>query len=417
MGTSTSGGLPIRLVQRNGDLIYLHCTDYTFGMNRAIPAIPVPVLGERIGADLNLVMADIRLNCVLTDDDCSGTAQAASAASGYIDFSTLGAFTDTGDEDAVDTLMATDGGEVTAADLNGKSFSIRTTHQANTGATAIKVLFDTSTGSHSAATNVLTVGLSAAADTGVSIATILAAAFTGHGGAFSPAITSTGGTDFGDPAADSAFTVALTTGANEGLGNCKIVLTQAEIGASGNSATPFFWTDDAEEHPASPSVQTFSNGTSTHSCRSAADKMQDLIANVSNSNVGGAVGSAFNIMGGVADRGGWDSDVSLNLHGSADDYIVGLQIPYNSLLHAPVDASLLPNGYGTRNFMIVTGLTSPDAQNAQGNANPASVKFDSRDSSTGIRGTVTQCNFTYNASETTYAAEITFQPIDKIFGL
>ena len=414
MGSSTSGGLPIRLVQRNGDLIYLHCTDYTFGLNRAVPAIPVPVLGERIGADLNLVMADIRLNCILTDDDCSGTAQAASAASGSIDFSTLGAFTATEDEDAVSTLMSGDGGEVTAADLNGKSFSIRTTHQANTGATAIKVLFDTSTGSHSAATNVLTVGLSAVVgNTGASLTGILAAAFAGHGGAFSPAITAAGGTSFA-----SAFTVAApTTGANAGLGNCKIGLTQAEIGASGNSATPFFWTDDAEEHPASPSVQTFGNGTNTHSCRSAADKMQDLIANVSNSNVGGAVGSAFNIMGGVADRGGWDSDISLNLHGSAHDYIVGLQIPYNSLLFADTGTDLLPVGYGTRNFMLVTGLTSPDAQNAQGNANPASVKFDSRDSSTGIRGTVTQCNFTYNAAETTYAAEITFQPIDKIFGL
>ena len=414
MGTSTSGGLPIRLVQRNGDLIYLHCTDYTFGMNRAVPAIPVPVLGERIGADLNLVMADIRLNCVLTDDDCSGTAQAASAASGYIDFSTLGAFTDTGNEDAVDTLMATDGGEVTIASLNGKSFSMRTTHQATTGASAITVLFDTSAApaASSAATNILTAGLNGVADTGAALAAALGVAFAGHGGAFSPAITAAGGTSFA-----SAFTVAApTTGANEGLGNCKIVLTQTEIGGSGNSATPFFWTDADTTQTHTPSVQTFSNGTNTHSCRSAADKMQDLIANVANSNVGGAVGGAFNIMGGVADRGGWDSDISLNLRGSADDYIVGLQIPYNSLLHAPVDASLLPNGYGTRNFMIVTGLTSPDAQNALGNANPASVKFDSRDPTTGIRGTVTQCNFTYNASETTYAAEITFQPIDKIFG-
>ena len=423
MGTSTSGGLPIRLVRRDGDPLYLHCTDYTFGLNRAVPAIPVPVLGERIGADLNLVMADIRLNCILTDDDCSGTTQAASAASGYIDFSTLGAFTATGEEDAVDTLMSGDAGEVTIADLNGKSFSIRTTHQANTGAAAIKVEFDTSIlpVNSVAATNVLTAGLNGVASTGAALATALEAAFTGHGGAFAPAITSTGGTSFG-----SAFTV-VQNGADSGppedfcfnphLGNCRIILTQAEIGAAGNSATPFFWTDDAEEHPASPEVQTFGNGTNTHSCRSAADKMQDLIANVANSNVGGGgVGSAFNIMGGKTDRGGWDSDVSLNLRGSADDYIVGLQIPYNSLLHAPVDASLLPNGYGTRNFMIVTGLTSPDAQNALGNANPASVKFDSRDSSTGIRGTVTQCNFTYNASETTYAAEITFQPIDKIFG-
>ena len=412
MGTSTSGGLPIRLIRRDGNPIYLHCTDYTFGIDRAVPAIPVPVLGERIGADLNLVMTSIRLNCILTDDDCSGTAQAASAASGDIDFSTIGGFTATGDEDAVSTLMSGDGGEVTAANLNGKSFSIRTTHQATTGASAITVLFDTSTGSHSAATNILTVGLSAAANTGVSIATILAAAFAGHGGSFSPAITAAGGTSF-----SSAFTVAApTTGANAGLGNCKIVLTQAEIGASGNGGTPFFWTDADEEQTNAPNVQNFGNGTNTHSCRSAADKMQDLIANVSNSNVGGAVGGAFNIMGSKTDKGGWDSDISLNLRGSGDDYIVGLQIPYNSLLHAPVDASLLPNGYGTRNFMLVTGLTSPDAQNAQGNANPASVKFSSRDPTTGIRGTVIQCNFTYNASETTYAAEITFQPIDKIFG-
>ena len=104
--------------------------------------------------------------------------------------------------------------------------------------------------------------------------------------------------------------------------------------------------------------------------------MQDLIANVANSSVGGALGNAFNIFGGKTDRSGWEDHLSLNLEGAQDDYIIGLQIPYNSLLHADTGTDLLPIGYGTRNFILVTGITSPDSQNAAGNVNPASVVFD-----------------------------------------
>tara|TARA_R100000008_G_scaffold55685_1_gene34194 strand:- start:455 stop:1708 length:1254 start_codon:yes stop_codon:yes gene_type:complete len=417
MGTSTSGGLPIRLVRRDGDLIYLHCTDYNFSINRSVPAIPIPALGERIGADLNLVMVDIRLNCILTDDDCLAAGMSASSSSATIDFSARDNFEETGNERAIDTLMSDDGGEVTIANLNGKSFTVKTKHQENTGVAPITVLFDTSVApaASSAATNILTAGLNGVANTGAALATALNTAFTAHGGAFSPAITSTGGTSFG-----SGFTVAApTTGANSNLGNCLIKLTQTEIGVQGDSGTPFFWTDADTAQTQKPRIEAFSGGSDSHSCRSAADKMQDLIGSIGNSLVNGEVGSAFNFTGSSADKGDWhDTDFKqLTKAGTSNDYIVGLQIPYNSLLHAPTDASLLPNGYGTRNFLLVTGLTTYDMQNALGNTNPASVVFDSQALNTGIRGTITQCNFSYSGSETTYSAELTFQPIDQIFGM
>ena len=416
MGTSTSGGLPIRLVQRNGDLIQLHCTDYNFAVQRAVPAIPVPALAERIGADLNLVNVDMRLNCILTDDDCGGTAKAPSAAGAALDFSAAAAFEAIDDEDPSDAFMLDDEGPVTIASLNNKSFTIRTTHQVTQGLAPITVLFYDSGGptNHTAAGTTLQVDLFGVADSGSALAAAVHLAFVGHGGAFVPDITSTPGST----AFSNGFTIgALTVGKNEGFGDCLISLTQREAGLNGNSGTPFFWTDEDEEQVIPPSLQTFGGGTSTHSCKSAGDKMQDLIANVANSNVGGALGNAFNVFGGKTDRSGWEDKISVNLRGAQDDYIIGLQIPYNSLLHADTGTDLLPLGYGTRNFILVTGITSPDSQNAAGNVNPASVVFDSRDMLTGIRGTVTQCNFSYNASETTYAAELSFQPIDLIVGL
>tara|TARA_R110002020_G_scaffold67434_2_gene177064 strand:+ start:4740 stop:5984 length:1245 start_codon:yes stop_codon:yes gene_type:complete len=414
MGASTSGGLPIRLVQRNGDLIHLHCTDYSFSVQRAVAAIPVPALAERIGADMNLVTIDMSLNCLLIDDDCAGTSKSPRAAGASIDFSTVAIFEATGDEDATDAFMDDDGGTVTCAQLNGKTFSVRTTHQVSNSLDPITVKFDTSIApaASNAGTTILTVGLNGVADTGAALATALRTAFTAHVGTFAPAVTAAGGNTF-----SSAFTVsATTTGKNTGFGNCALSFTQIEAGINGNSGTPSFWTDDDNERTSMPSHQVMSGGASSHSCKSAGDKMQDLIASVANTNVGGAIGGAFNL-GGKTDKGGFDLDLQLDLRGSGDDYIVGIQIPYNSLLHADVGTDLLPSGYGTRNFLIVTGITSPDSQNAAGNVNPASTTFDSRDMMTGIRGTVAAANFKYEAGATTYGAEITFNPIDMIVGL
>jgi len=413
MGTSTSGGLPIRLVQRNGDLINLHCMDYSFSVQRAVAAIPVPALGERIGADMNLVSIDMNFNCVLTDDDCAGTGKSPQSASATIDFSALAIFEATDDEDASDAFMDDDGGDATITTLHNKTFSIKTTHQVEYALHPITVKFDNTTAAHTASGTTLTVGINAAANEGEVIAARVHTAFTAHAGNFSPAVTAAGGTTF-----SSAFTVAaVAVGKNTTLGDCLVSITQTEAGLLGNSGTPAFWTDSDNDSVDMPAHQVMGGGSSTHSCKSAGDKMQDLIANTANTNVGGVLGSAFNIMGGKTDKGGFSTNFQLDLRGAGDDYIVGVQIPYNSLLHADVGVDLLPSGYGTRNFLLVTGITSPDSQNAAGNVNPASTKFDSRDMLTGIRGTVTSCNFKYNAAETTYAAEIAFQPIDLIVGL
>ena len=66
--------LKIRLVKKNGDLIHLDCTDYTINVQRGVTVLPVPFTGERVGVDMNQVQSDIRLECILRDDDCDGIA-------------------------------------------------------------------------------------------------------------------------------------------------------------------------------------------------------------------------------------------------------------------------------------------------------------------------------------------------------
>ena len=124
-------------------------------------------------------------------------------------------------------------------------------------------------------------------------------------------------------------------------------------------------------------------------------------------------------LGGSTDGGGLDVDLNVAPNAAGDDYIIGLQLPYNSLQQVGTAAlaSSDPPNYATRNFLIVTGLTNPEDQNSKGNTLDASVEFDQKDLKTGIRGTVTDVSFKYSAGETVYSADITFQPLDMIVGL
>ena len=50
-------------------------TDYSVNVTRSVPVMPVPVLGERYGIDLNMVTADFKLNVILADDDCAASCK------------------------------------------------------------------------------------------------------------------------------------------------------------------------------------------------------------------------------------------------------------------------------------------------------------------------------------------------------
>ena len=67
--------------------------------------------------------------------------------------------------------------------------------------------------------------------------------------------------------------------------------------------------------------------------------------------------------------------------------------------------------------MVMTGLVKSDQQGSSANDLPASTPFVSTDKYTGIHGCITECTISYIAGDTTYAADITFQPLDIIVGI
>jgi hypothetical protein len=78
--------VPIRLIQRNGKIISLDAEKFGISIGRGVAAIPVPVVGERFGADLNIVSISINLDGVCRDDDCTKIATMPSQSLSFIDF-------------------------------------------------------------------------------------------------------------------------------------------------------------------------------------------------------------------------------------------------------------------------------------------------------------------------------------------
>ena len=148
------------------------------------------------------------------------------------------------------------------------------------------------------------------------------------------------------------------------------------------------------------------------SCFSAGDKVQNLLGNVVSNTVLGAMGGMYNLPGLIPDG----ELLFPTRHGQ--DYIIGVQIPYNSLVNSstPAEVSGVPEGYAARNFIFGTGFGNKD-KDAVNNVESASVEYLISDRTTGIRGTVIQCEVNYQAGATVYMATVTFQPLDVIAGI
>ena len=136
-----------------------------------------------------------------------------------------------------------------------------------------------------------------------------------------------------------------------------------------------------------------------------------MIGSVINNTVLGAVGGT--------DIGVANIQGNFDVMGTTDsDYIVGLQLPYNSFSDSIVGATAVstPQSYTGKNFIYATGIGNK-SKDAASNTQNSSIEFDPRSKYTGIRGTVTSLEFKYNAGDTTYDATLTFQPLDLIAGV
>ena len=97
---------------------------------------------------------------------------------------------------------------------------------------------------------------------------------------------------------------------------------------------------------------------------------------------------------------------------SEKDYIVGIQIPYNSSIKA-TGGDL----YVARNFFMPTGyFFNGKEKTSEGNDEPASVEFAESllGTTTGIAGSVQKFDITYDAGESVYNFNMIFAPIDKL---
>ncbi len=385
----------IRLIRNDGEVLVLDATDYSLNITRSVPVLPVPVLGERYAIDLNMVTADFKLNVILADDDCAALANAPNAASASIDFSAL-ANADGGTRQAYMTS-----GTVSVNDLHNNFFEIESTYTGeNTVRPPVRIKFNKNSGSHSSSNTPSTVLVGIQ---GITTDDALAAAVKTacEAASFTQQLTTAGGTSF-----SSAFTITVSNG--ELTNNARLTFTQTEAGFGGNNATPVF---NKGFTSVIPLFDEFAGGTNK-SCRSAGDKLQDLIAYVGNASLLGASGSA---LGGRADPDDTNSlieaDVSLSEKQTAD-YIVGMQVPYNSMI-----TSTSPNDdYTERNIIMITGRSDANQQDSTANNLDVGVVFDPTNKYTGIAGTVVAMSMNYVAGENVYEGSLTFMPVDFIVG-
>jgi hypothetical protein len=396
----------IRLIRQDDQVIELDAVSYTLSVSRSIPVIPIPILAERLAIDINAVQTDIQIDCILRDDDCSATSFQQDAAFCTIDFG-LSADTSGGGNDY---FMVGNGGSITKEDLDDKTFELATAYTNKSRLRApITIKFDKDTTSHTYATGspILTVGIQSVT-TGAQLAARVVAAFT-QDDSFNVQLTSTGSTS--DTILD-ALTISAGAGSIASTGSSKLTITSVELGPDGNNATPDFWSDKGTL--TKPKFELFGGGT-LHNCKSAGDKLQDLIAAIGNANLAGMSGNLIDVgMDNESDEHGLDT--SFSIADRSGDYIVGIQIPYNSLVQKKSNTTS-NDGYVTRNLLIVTGARSIEEQGSIGNYNEFGTDFNVTDKFTGIRGTVVGMNFGYDAGNNIYEGSVTFQPIDMIVGL
>lgn len=425
-------GLPIRLVQENGKLIELDATSMTLTTERKVGGSPIPFTGSlRMGADFNVNTALINIQGVIVDDrEGSSSAKAnaivnfgrksgSSVGVPWASYVNIRALLDSIATQRRIRLGATDGSAndisfTESGSLIGGEVAAYSSNGGSTGGPTILVY--------------LSSDLQSASDTTVDNAQNLLAK------KIASAIVS-----YISAQLSSKFTASLINTSNQ-EGNRDaygVKITQAVFGRTGNNFTPSFNVSGSTNVYNSavfntPEITTFSGGT-TGGKKSAGDKVMDLYGILNNSvtdagrklaggvaligGIAGAVASIGTGPGAVAgvSAGGSVALAGLNvlvnpLDNDEKDYIIGIQIPYNSTITAS-DGEL----YTARNFFMPTGFGKHGLDKTSvNNTKPASVDFDTGNVFTGIQGAVQKMDISYDAGETVYNFNMLFAPVDVL---
>ena len=411
-------GTPIRLVQESKDVIELDATNMVLTTSRKVGGSALPFSGSRrVGFDLNVNSAMINIQGVIVDDQ---VAKGQSAASAIVSFGRMArGFIKWATPTNLEELFKTTSPTMTMKDANGNDRSVPFTETGTGSGTA----YSATGGAGSTPTVLINPSDATAMQVAAAVNTYINNQLSTY---FSSALTKVQDVEAGTNGADI-------------VQNAGIRITHVVKGVAPNGNTIRF-NDITTLEP--PHKTTFAGGANATK-KSAGDKVQDLYGIVNNSKTqagrvvqtgaAAALGVAGLIVaapiaagvgvsaavtgaatGSTALAAGFGGVVAGGLSGAAGmnkkDYIIGLQIPYNSMLKAEDGTE-----YTAMNFFMPTGLGHSSSEKGSAGANPAGTEFSmSSTSRTGIQGAIQKLDINYDAGETVYNFNIIFAPIDNI---
>ena len=412
-------GTPIRLVQESKDVIELDATNMVLTTSRKVGGSALPFSGSRrVGFDLNVNSAMINIQGVIVDDQ---VAKGLSAASAIVSFGRMArGFIKWAQQGNLEEFFKTTSPTMTMKDANGNDRSVPFTETGTGSGTA----YSATGGAGSTPTVLINPSDATAMQVAAAVNTYINNQLSTY---FSSALTKVQDVEAGTNGADI-------------VQNAGIRITHVVKGVAPNGNTIRFSSVTRFDEPHKTTFDGGANATK----KSAGDKVQDLYGIVNNSKTQagriaqtaalGALGVAGLIVAapvaiagvGAAGVGAVGSGAALGgaslgggILGAAggaissrnkQDYIIGLQIPYNSMLKAEDGTE-----YTAMNFFMPTGLGHSSSEKGSDGANPAGTEFStSSGSRTGIQGAIQKLDINYDAGETVYNFNIIFAPIDNI---
>ncbi len=468
-----SQNIPVRFVRADGKTIQLPVTTVTLDVDRNFNATPLIFMGsDRMATDFNLSRAVIILEGVFTDDDLMNVGSSTSSTA-LIDFSRIEPSPGLGymgvgfNVRFDDEQLVTDGfGTLTLGDIAGLKTPITLKNTAGTsfdlyaskseishaedGGTG-RYHFSIATTNGVKTTSTLVGGsgysigndITISATTGAGIAckvnitavngsgaiTEFNIAHPGSGHAVGDVLTITGGSatfnvasvgtaltakqmatnlvklinDSGLSTPITGLSATVTTSPNTGDADSAVKISQTVAGKDGNNGTPKLSNFDFGSL-ISPNFTTFSGGTDQGGIfhgMSAGDKVMSLYGTLNNSN-------NPTMLQKVTDG----ARSLINFNEKYGDYIIGIQIPFNSSIKAKNGSK-----YEPVNFFMPTGAFETLDSKSVNDAVSASTKPDKVDSNNDrsfIKGGITKATFVQLGGEPVYSFTIQFIPASYI---
>ena len=374
-----SNGTPIRLVQENGNLIELEATTFALTTEREVTPTSLSALGgARIAIDLNKSRALIVMQGVISDDRFT---TGAAFAQGVVDFSVALNGASFLLQSNIDAMINATSFSVQLKDSSGNLYTARFIQSASLGRNGNDITIKTNSGTYVNQTQLPTY--------------------------FADWVNNATGGNLSATIVDSEIT---------GYSNGAVLIKQTASGEGGNqSAYPkMLYVPSYTSNVTNPVIARTVKfqGGSTGKKKSAGDKAMDLYGIINNSsreiNAELTFDNFLTSLGSFAAAFASSGTSFVNNLSGDGDYIVGIQIPYNSTIQADGDT------YVARNFFMPTGpLQSRFSKTSEANISPAGATFEIRDTGfTGIQGVMSKLDITYDAGESVYNFDLTFYPAD-----